>query len=119
MGSPPVDEELVSEGVLPRSNEDMLGDWLGELGEALEASSLDYVLARHGPVGEMVPTGSGEIPVESVDFTVPGVVRRDGRWMHEGAFAGAGGRRGRHSEDFLPLWEEMTALYRAHPGAKW
>jgi len=39
--------------------------------------------------------------------------------MHTGGFAGAGGRRGRHSEDFLPLWEEMTNLHRSFPGARW
>src|SRR5207245_1505562 len=43
----------------------------------------------------------------------------EGRWVHEGGFTGAGGRSGRHSGDFAPLWEEMTALYRAHPGATW
>jgi hypothetical protein len=47
------------------------------------------------------------------------VVRRDGRWLHEGGFEGAGGRAGRHSDDFAPMWEEMTGLYRAHPGARW
>ena len=52
-------------------------------------------------------------------LTYPGLVRRDGRWVHEGEFVGAGGRQGRHSDDFLPLWEEMTKLYREHPGAKW
>ena len=31
-----------------------------------------------------------------------------------------GGRRGVHSEDFtLDVWPEMTALHRAHPGARW
>jgi ring-1,2-phenylacetyl-CoA epoxidase subunit PaaC len=30
-----------------------------------------------------------------------------------------GGRRGVHSHDFLELWEEMTALYRSDPGARW
>jgi len=115
----PGEARLVSQGVLPRSSEEMLAEWLSHVGEALEGFSLDYVLARHGPVGEMVPTGSGEIPLEASDFQVPGVVRRDGVWAHEGGFTGAGGRRGRHSVDFLPLWEEMTALYRAHPGARW
>src|SRR5437667_255788 len=52
-------------------------------------------------------------------LAVPGIARRDGRWVHEGEFAGAGGRHGRHSEDFLPLWEEMTKLHREHPGATW
>jgi ring-1,2-phenylacetyl-CoA epoxidase subunit PaaC len=32
----------------------------------------------------------------------------------------SGGRDGRHSDDFTAdVWPEMTALYRAHPGARW
>ncbi|MCA1782253.1 MAG: phenylacetate-CoA oxygenase subunit PaaI [Intrasporangiaceae bacterium] len=32
----------------------------------------------------------------------------------------AGGRHGRHTIDFTgDVWPEMTALYRAHPGARW
>ncbi|MEX2625870.1 MAG: Phenylacetic acid catabolic protein, partial [Ilumatobacteraceae bacterium] len=32
----------------------------------------------------------------------------------------AGGRTGRHTPDFTDdVWPEMTALYRAHPGARW
>jgi ring-1,2-phenylacetyl-CoA epoxidase subunit PaaC len=111
--------DLVADGILPKSNEELLAEWLGRLGEDLESVSLDFVLERHGRMGEMVPTGSGEIREEGEPFMAPGVVRRDGRWMHEGEFAGAGGRRGRHSEDFVSLWEEMTGLYRTHPGAKW
>ena len=80
---------------------------------------MDYVLERHTAQGrEMVPTSAGEIEAEEV-LAVPGIARRDGRWVHEGEFTGAGGRRGRHSEDFLPLWEEMTRLHREHPGATW
>lgn len=34
--------------------------------------------------------------------------------------AAAGGRRGQHTHDFTDdVWPEMTALYRAHPGARW
>jgi ring-1,2-phenylacetyl-CoA epoxidase subunit PaaC len=115
----PGEEALVKDGTLPRSNEDMLSEWLGQVGETLERFSLDYVLSRHGTVGEMVPTGSGEIPEPGEAFTVPGIARRDGRWIHQGGFAGAGGRRGRRSEDFQLLWEEMTDMYRSFPGAKW
>jgi ring-1,2-phenylacetyl-CoA epoxidase subunit PaaC len=116
----PGEPELVAGGTLPRSNEELLSDWLRSLGERLEAASLDYVLEDHGPLGgEMVPTSSGEIVAESEELRAPGLVRRDGAWAHEGGFAGAGGRRGRHSDDFLPLWEEMTGLHRAHPGARW
>jgi ring-1,2-phenylacetyl-CoA epoxidase subunit PaaC len=116
----PSEKELVAQGVLPRSNEELLGEWLQALGQALEDASLDFVLERHGPpMGEMVPTSAGEMEGERDDLKVPGLVRRDGRWIHEGAFVGAGGRHGRHSEDFMPLWEEMTKLYREHPGATW
>ena len=96
----------------------MLGDWLAALGEELESLSLDYVLGGHAAVGEMVPTGSGEVAAGE-SLTVPGVTQRDGRWVHEGAFVGTGGRAGEHSEDFDALWEDLTGLYRAHPGAKW
>jgi ring-1,2-phenylacetyl-CoA epoxidase subunit PaaC len=115
----PEEEALVSDGLLPRQNEDLLADWLGAVGEELERVSLDFVLERHRSVGEMVPTGSGEVEEVGQAFNVPGLVKRDGRWTHEGGFAGAGGRRGRHSPDFPVLWEEMTGLFRAHPGARW
>jgi ring-1,2-phenylacetyl-CoA epoxidase subunit PaaC len=115
----PDEVALVADGVLPRSNEDLLGEWLGRLGADLDRVSLDWVLTSHtGADGEMVPTSSGEIEAGPT-LTVPGVERRDGRWVHVGEFAGQGGRRGRHTEDFTALWEEMTGLYRALPGATW
>jgi len=116
----PHEEELLADGVLTRSTEDLLTEWLGRIGGELEEASLDFVLEHHGPrTGEMVPTSSGEMEDEAEPFASPGITRRDGRWVHEGGFAGAGGRHGRHSEDFLPLWEEMTNLHRSHPGATW
>ena len=115
----PDESSLVKDGVLSASNEDLLGRWLGRLGAELEDASIDYVLERHAQAREMVPTSAGEIPAEEDVLAVPGIARRDGRWVHEGEFAGAGGRHGRHSEDFLPLWEEMTKLHREHPGATW
>lgn len=115
----PGEDLLVAEAVMARPNEELLGEWVGALGEALEEASLDFVLERHAGGGEMVPTGSGEMPAQEDPIAAPGVARRGGRWVHEGGFTGAGGRRGRHSPDFGPLWEEMTALHRAHPGAAW
>src|SRR5438552_3078856 len=86
-------------GRAPATRQEMLARWLDELGASLEDLSLDYVLERHAPVGEMVPTGSGEVSASEA-LSKPGVARREGRWVHEGAFAGSGGRRGNHSEDF-------------------
>ena len=90
----------------------------GSVGDELERVSLDYVLERHTPVGDLVPTSSGAIEGDEV-LGVPGIVRREGRWEHLGGFSGAGGRHGRHSEDFAGLWEDLTGLYRTHPGATW
>lgn len=112
------EDELVAEGVMPRASHDLLNDWLATVGEELESVSLDFVLSHHGPgTGEMLPTASGEVAARE-DAAVPGIVYRDGRWHHEGAFAPAG-RRGIRSDDFVGLWEEMTMLHRAHPGARW
>ncbi|MFN2589707.1 MAG: 1,2-phenylacetyl-CoA epoxidase subunit PaaC [Actinomycetota bacterium] len=116
----PHEPELIADGLLPTSNQDLLAEWLGRIGSELEAASLDFVLEHHAPrTGEMVPTSAGEIEGSDEPFVAPGVVRRGGRWVHEGGFEGAGGRHGRHSEDFDALWDEMTNLYRAHPGARW
>lgn len=118
-----VEDALVADGTLPRASEDMLATWLEGLGRDLEAVGLERVLeaGAETPVGDMVPTASGAIEAAEPApmLRVPGLARREGRWVHVGEFAGAGGRRGRHSDDFRPLWEEMTALYRAHPGATW
>jgi len=112
------EDALLSEGILARPSADLLAEWLDRIGSNLESVSLDYVLTRHTRLGEFVPTSSGEVE-ERDELTVPGVERRDGTWVHVGGFAGTGGRHGRHSEDFEPLWEEMTALHRAFPGASW
>jgi ring-1,2-phenylacetyl-CoA epoxidase subunit PaaC len=115
----PDEEALVEEGVLPRSSEDLLGEWLERVGTRLEEASLDYVLSAHAPAGgEMVPTSTGEIEAGTT-LSVPGIERRYGRWVHVGEFAGQGGRQGHHTEDFQAVWEEMTGLYRAVPGATW
>jgi ring-1,2-phenylacetyl-CoA epoxidase subunit PaaC len=114
---------LLSDGTLPRANEDLLAEWLGVVGRALDEAGLEHVFGARteGSTGDLVPTASGAIEETGARETlaVPGVERRDGAWVHSGGFAGAGGRRGRHSDDFEPLWAEMTALYRSHPGARW
>jgi ring-1,2-phenylacetyl-CoA epoxidase subunit PaaC len=111
--------ELLESGVMTRPSADLLGDWLDEVGRDLEELALDWVLAeRPEETGEFVPTSSGQVEAGPT-IRVPGLEHRDGRWVHTGAFAGEGGRSGRHTEDFTALWEELTGLYRAHPGASW
>jgi len=115
----PREAELLTSGDLPTPSFTMLATWLEGVGRELEAVSLDYVLERHAQAGEMVPTSSGEMEEEGPTLSVPGVERAGDRWVHRGGFTGAGGRHGRHSEDFEPLWHDLTGLYRAHPGATW
>lgn len=120
----PGEEALIADGTMPASSGQMLATWLEQLGADLEAVGLERVLesSLEEPVGEMVPTSSGAIEAAADaahTLRVPGLQRHDGRWVHVGEFQGAGGRFGRHSPDFQPLWDEMTGLYRAHPGASW
>ena len=120
----PSEDALRADTTLPLSNEDMLSSWLERVGRDLEDVGLERVLeaGADAPVGEVLPTSSGASEVAELSgkpLRVPGLERQDGRWVHAGGFSGAGGRSGRHSEDFGPLWEEMTGLYRAHPGARW
>ena len=114
----------MSDGTLPCASEDLLTTYLERIGADLEAVGLERVLesGSEAAIGEVLSTSSGTSEVAESGghhLRVPGLERRDGRWVHTGGFAGAGGRSGRHSEDFAPLWEELTGLYRAHPGARW
>jgi ring-1,2-phenylacetyl-CoA epoxidase subunit PaaC len=120
----PDEDALLADGALPKSGEEMLAAWLDVVGHDLAEVGLERVLEAgpEAPVGEVLPTSSGssEVAGEAPSpLRVPGLERRDGRWVHTGGFSGAGGRTGHHSEDFPPLWEEMTSLHRAHPGARW
>lgn len=120
----PGEAALLADGTMPSSSEAMLAAWLEVVGRDLESAGLERVLeaSDEEAIGEVIPTASGtselaEHPAHTL--RVPGLERRDGRWIHSGEFSGTGGRLGKHSDDFPPLWEEMTALYRAHPGARW
>lgn len=120
----PEEEELLADGTLPRAHQALLADWLERIGRALDDAGLGYVLSggRASDGGEIIPTSTGSIQRDGVAperLRVPGLLQREGTWVHEGAFEGAGGRHGKHSEDFDAVWTEMTALYRAHPGASW
>ena len=106
----PLDDEneLVEQLILPVSMEALADEWRARIGSMLDEVGFDQVLTAHAEVttGEMVPTSTGEIETtEGTELRAPS--------------SGAGGRRGEHSEHFEPLWREMTALYRAHPGATW
>jgi ring-1,2-phenylacetyl-CoA epoxidase subunit PaaC len=119
----PNEEELVAEGILPRSHPELLQTWLDVVAADLTAAGLERVIEQGTTLeeGEFVPTSSGEL-VQSdagMGLTAPHVERDGDRWAPVGEFTGRGGRHGNHSDDFAELWAEMTALYREHPGASW
>lgn len=101
----PVPDEpaLLADGTVPEPSDTLRERWTARVRAALEAKDLDDVLGASVEPGEMIPTSTGEIERETTTHA------RDA----------SGGRLGKHSDDFLPVWEEMTALYRAHPGARW
>ena len=119
----PDEPTLAADGTMPASSEELLTRWLATIGADLERVGLERVMetGSEADIGEVLPTSSGasEVSGDRKHLRVPGLERRDGRWVHAGTFSGAGGRTGHHSEDFEALWREMTGLYRAHPGARW
>lgn len=118
----PVEDALLSDASLPVPTETLLARWLERIGTDLERAGLERVLEANAEpdVGELVPTSSGAVELSlAVPLRIPGLQRRGNTWVHTGGFEGAGGRGGHHSEEFEPLWNEMTSLYRSHPGATW
>lgn len=101
----PSEDALRADGTLPRSHDEMRAEWLAGVRAALDGAGLQTVFDEPG---EIIPTASGAMESGPVDTTP---------W--EPAAASLGGRHGKHSEDWPAVWDEMTALYRAHPGATW
>jgi ring-1,2-phenylacetyl-CoA epoxidase subunit PaaC len=99
------EDALLADGTLTRSHDEMRAEWLAGVRATLDDAGLQQVFTD---TGEMIPTSSGAIESAPVDTTP---------W--EPIATGVGGRHGKHSEDWPAVWEEMTALYRAHPGATW
>lgn len=105
--------------VLPTSSEDLLQEWLSEVLGRLDGAGLPLTVARENE-GEVVPTSAGEL-IEQAHQSPrgPSIKRSNGRWMLEGTFPAMGGRRGKHSEDFDALWNDLTMTYREEPAATW
>ena len=87
------EDEVVATAVLPDPSVELLRRWL------------DLIAGALGEVG--------------LDGVITGVESSADGWIVDGLFATAGGRRGVHTPDLDEAWDEMTGLYRAHPGAHW
>ncbi|MGI9018673.1 MAG: 1,2-phenylacetyl-CoA epoxidase subunit PaaC [Euzebya sp.] len=91
------------------------------------------VLADIGGLFEPLPSeeellADGTLPRATADLYDPWRQVMDGDYRSFGLTdalesidltGGLGGRLGTHTDAFQPMWQEMTALFRDHPGATW
>lgn len=118
----PIESEsaALDAGVLSKSHEQLLNEWLSEVLGRIDEVGLALTLESSEGEGEFLPTSTGELIEQPNRPTRSPVFRRDGdRFFAEGDFPAAGGRRGVHSEDFEQLWEDLTKTYREEPTATW
>ena len=104
------EEEVLADGTLPVSSEELGKRFFSQVSEKLDALGLPTAAASHREEGaEFVASSSGDLiadeSVESGDTP--------------SASNGSGGRQGKRTADFDGLWEDMTAMYRTDPGATW
>ena len=104
-----LEEEAVKEGWLPVPSAELRDRFMRIASDQLDALGLPTDIARHAEEGaEFVASSSGDL------------IAGDGAEIAAAAGEdGSGGRRGRRTSDFDPLWEDMTAMYRTNPGATW
>ena len=101
----PSEGALLVDGTLSVAHDEMRAQWFDGVRVALDTAGLQQVIDAPG---EMIPTSSGAIEGDGAESA-----------PSDAATTAIGGRHGKHSEDWPLVWEEMTALYRAHPGATW
>lgn len=103
------EEEAVAEGWLPVPSGELRPRFVKEISDKLDSLGLPTQTASHPEDGaEFVASSSGDL-----------IASEDGDGAHQPADDGTGGRRGRRTSDFEKLWEDMTAMYKTNPGARW
>ena len=102
------EDDALSDGSLPEPSADLRGRFIERISELLDEIGFPtHDPARADASAEFVASSSGDL------------IAGDGRASTPPSHDGLGGRAGRRSSDFTPLWEDMTATYRTHPGARW
>lgn len=107
-------------GIVSRSSEDLLQDWLTDVVGRIEEAGISFTLEPEEDPKDVLPTSSGEMPEqEHSSEPRPSIRWVDGRFELKGNFPGMGGRKGKHSPDFDDLWDDLTKTYREEPTATW
>ncbi|HEX2240392.1 MAG TPA: 1,2-phenylacetyl-CoA epoxidase subunit PaaC [Actinomycetota bacterium] len=106
-----LEEQAIDEGWLPVASKDLAEKFFDAMTEALDRLGFPAEThSRPDQRAEFVASSSGDLIAGEGDGAIGEA---------ESASAAAGGRRGQHTAAFDSLWEEMTAQFRAHPGATW
>ena len=104
------EDEAVSKGWVPVASSELKQRFIRQATQKLDALGLPTEFARHAEEGaEFVASSSGDLIASENGGEAQPAQRDDG----------SGGRSGRRTTDFDALWDDMTAMYRTAPGARW
>ena len=102
--------DAVEQGLLPVGSAELQKRFLEEVSQKLDHLGIPTGAAGSSNEGaEFVASSSGDL--------IAGKPEADGEPASQSN--GLGGRRGKRSQDFDRLWDDMTAMYRTNPGARW
>jgi ring-1,2-phenylacetyl-CoA epoxidase subunit PaaC len=104
-----LEDEAVKEGWLPAPSDELRDRFLKQASTVLDELGLPTAVSSSSDDhAESVASSSGDL--------IAGNGVGDERHAER---PGLGGRRGRHSDEWSELWDEMTLTYRNNPGASW
>ena len=104
-----LEDEAVKEGWLPAPSDELRDRFYKQATTVLDELGLPTAVSSSEDAhAEFVASSSGDL-----------IAGDSGGDAHIEERPGLGGRRGRHSQEWQELWDEMTLTYRSNPGASW
>lgn len=105
------EEDAVKEGILPVPSNELRERFVRQAASRLDDLGMPTgeITGALDDAAEFVASSSGDL----IESTGDAAARAA---PHRSAF---GGRRGRHTNDFEELWNDLTYTYRQDPGATW
>jgi hypothetical protein len=104
-----LEDQAVSEGWLPVPSDELRKRFVERVAASLDELGVPTHFQRRADASaEFVASSSGDLIAGDGQDGAP-----------QPAHDGVGGRTGRRSSAFDALWDDLTAMYRVHPGATW
>ena len=101
--------EAVDQGWLPVPSQELQQRFVDRISTALDEIGLPTRFQERADASaEFVASSSGDL-----------IANESPNGRSEPDHDGFGGRAGRRSPEFKQLWDDLTAMYRTHPGATW